>query len=381
MAQQPDPAGPWRPESFRERGVALPFTTPFLLGGRIRHGERGGAELVLDHPAKAGCVRILPWSAAPGLCAPTLHDRALWERAAALPVLSPASVRGAARAVATEGFAGRQAARAAEAAEAERRKAKAGLQYGLLLDLLRRIEPAEDAAGASPAPAWQDDFPSVERRAASALRRLCEEGGPPPAAAMAALGEIASAAEGCGPRAGASAARLPRLAEGVLGMAEEMAAAAGRAPEPRRAGLLLLAESAGLALRCARAALGGARALLDDPWALLHRWPEEGPGILERLNRPEWALDGWAAALATWRGAGAPPGCGDTFAEGDVALLVPVLPAEVDGWAGAGTAARMGALREALWRWGHASPPGAPPAAGRLADQTARNEALRAACP
>ena len=100
----------------------LPFTTPFLLGGRMRRAERGGAELVLAHPAGAEGVYILPWSAMPSLCAPTLHDRALWERAAsaALPELSPAAARRAARAVAESGHAGRDAARAAVAAEAAR---------------------------------------------------------------------------------------------------------------------------------------------------------------------------------------------------------------------------------------------------------------------
>ncbi len=81
----------WRPARFSERGVSLPFTTPFLLGGRMRPAERGGAELVLAHPAGAGGVYVLPWSAMPGFCAPTLHDRALWERAAAAaaPEISP----------------------------------------------------------------------------------------------------------------------------------------------------------------------------------------------------------------------------------------------------------------------------------------------------
>ena len=82
MPQPPDPdrslsrfdtGGRWRPARFSERGVLLPFTTPFLLGGRMRPAERGGAELVLAYPADAEGVYILPWSAMPSLCAPTLH--------------------------------------------------------------------------------------------------------------------------------------------------------------------------------------------------------------------------------------------------------------------------------------------------------------------
>jgi hypothetical protein len=365
----------WRPARFSERGVVLPFTTPFLLGGRMRPAERGGAELVLAHPARAGGVYILPWSAMPSLCAPTLHDRALWERAAAaLPEFSPAAARRAARAVAVAGHAGREAARAAAAAEAARQENVVALHYGLLLDLLRRIEPA-GAAGAAPPPA-PDSHSGVERRALSALGRLRQEGGPPPAMAMAALGEIACALEGCGLRAeGGKRARLPRLAAGLADMAAEMEAAAGQAPDgAKRAGLRLLAESAGLAARCGRAALDAAHALLDDPWAPLRRWPEEGRDILGRLSRPEWLLDGWDAIRALWRARG-----GEALH--DMALLVPAMPTEAAEWAGFDAAGRTEALREGLRLWRRAAPPAdGSAAAGRTADLTARNEGLRALC-
>ena len=126
----------------------------------------------------------------------------------------------------------------------------------------------------------------------------------PPTVAMVALGEIAGALEGCGLLAdGARRARLPRLVAGLADMAAEMHEAAAQAPpdDARRAGLRLVAESAGLAIRCARATLDAAHALLDDPWSLLRRWPEESGNILERLSGPEWALDGWDAIRALWR--------------------------------------------------------------------------------
>ena len=92
--------GRYRPATFLERGVALPLTTPVLLGARIRPAERAGAELILPNPAGSEGVYILPWPALHDFCAPSLHDRALWERVTALPVLTPATVREAARQVA-----------------------------------------------------------------------------------------------------------------------------------------------------------------------------------------------------------------------------------------------------------------------------------------
>jgi hypothetical protein len=368
-----------RPARFAERGVSLPFTTPFLLGGRMRRAERGGAELVLAHPAGAEGVYLLPWSAVPSLCAPTLHDRALWEHAsAALPELTPSAARQAARTVAEAGYAGRDAARAATAAEAARREAPTANHYRLLLDLLRRIEPTDSAvavAGPPPPAPTPDTLAGAERRVRSALGRLRQEGGPPPTVAMAALGEIAGALEGGGLPAGDGArrARLPRLVAGLADMAAEMDEAAAQAPDDaRRAGLRLIAESAGLALRCARATLDAAHALLDDPWSLLRRWPGEGGNVLDRLSRPEWVLDGWDAIRALWRSRDVEDG---TILH-DMALLVPGMPAEVAAWTGFDVTGRTDALREGLRLWRRA----AAPAAGRLAELTARNERLRALC-
>ena len=65
-----------------------------------------------------------------------------------------------------------------------------------------------------------------------------------------------------------------------------------------------------------------------------------------------------------------------------MALLVPPMPAEVAAWTGCDAAGRMEALREGLrlWRRATALPTDATPAAGRLAELTARNERLRALC-
>jgi hypothetical protein len=110
-------AMPERPASFAERGVAVPFTAPMLAAARLRRLPDRLPELLL--PALGGRgVYILGWEACFGLCAPTLHDRQLWDRLAALARPTPASVRAAARAAALTGIAGRPAAAAARIADA-----------------------------------------------------------------------------------------------------------------------------------------------------------------------------------------------------------------------------------------------------------------------
>lgn len=86
----------YRPVTFLQRGVAMPFTTPYLLGGRIRPGEFGTPELVLANPAGDEGVYIMPWSSLPDLCILTLHDSALWSRTAELVQMAPRGARGGA---------------------------------------------------------------------------------------------------------------------------------------------------------------------------------------------------------------------------------------------------------------------------------------------
>jgi hypothetical protein len=65
------------PTTFLERGVAVPFTTPILIGARARPGERKPLELIVPNPSGARGVYILPWDGISGLCKPTVHDRRL----------------------------------------------------------------------------------------------------------------------------------------------------------------------------------------------------------------------------------------------------------------------------------------------------------------
>lgn len=96
-------SGRYKPATFAERGVALPFTTPHLLGGRIRPGDRRAPELVLANPAGTEGVYVLPWAVLPEFCPPTIHDRAIWSQVSGLQLVTPRSVLGVSRGVAAQG--------------------------------------------------------------------------------------------------------------------------------------------------------------------------------------------------------------------------------------------------------------------------------------
>src|SRR4051812_2909771 len=251
-------AGKYQPVTFLERGVALPFTTPALLRGRIRPGERQAPELVLANPAGVEGVYILPWSALPDVCTPTLHDRALWGRVSQLPILTPRAVRQATRAVAAEGLAGRAAARAAAEAEQATRDACTFMHYHLLLELVRQGDPDGQAMPGDPA--------LLEQRARAVLVARRTDTSLSPAAAFESLAELAEVFEPCGLPGDPTRARLQQLAAEIAAVIQNLARWAELAGPAERSCIRLLAEGAALTQRCFRVALKEAQGLLGDLW-------------------------------------------------------------------------------------------------------------------
>ena len=375
-------AGQYRPMTFLQRGVAVPFTTPHLLGGRIRPGARGGAELVLGNPVGEDGVYVTPWSALPDICTPTLHDRALWGRIGMLGVLAPHTVREVARQVAAEGFAGRAAARAAEAAVADDRQARTRTQYHLLLSLVRQGEAGQDG-GLAPE---QDSLRGLEQRARAVLLALDPGDRVSPIAAYEALTEVAEAFSGCGLPRNPAAAPVPRLVGEVGAVMQELTAWARTAPEPERGCVRLIGQSVELTLRCCRQALADAHAVLGNLPELLRQWRQpqgagSGPsgrhhGIAALTARPEWLLDGWGLICGLWRTADPTR---RHLALLDMAAMVPVIPAEAGDWLGFDPSADMETMRGGLGRWRRMVQPNQDWMTGRILDIIQRNEAMRAA--
>ena len=381
-------AGQYRPLTFPQRGVAVPFTTPHLLGGRMRPGVRGGAELVLGNPVGEDGVYVMPWSALPDICMPTLHDRALWGRIGGLGPLTPRSIREAARQVAAEGFAGRAAARAAEAAVAEDQEARARTRYHLLLKLVGQGEAGQDGR---PAPE-QDSLRELEQQAWAVLLALDPGEQVSPIAAYDALAEVAEAFSVCGLPRNPAAAPVPRLIAEIAAVMQELTAWARTAAEPERGCVRLIGQGAELTLRCCGQALADAHAVLGRlPELLRQWWPAQGPAqgpasapgqagryrsVAALTARPEWLLDGWGLICGLWRGADP---ARRNLALIDMAALVPVIPSETGDWLGFDACGEMERMRGGLGRMRRMMQPNQDWMTGRILDLIQRNEAMRAA--
>jgi hypothetical protein len=239
----------WQPMTFLERGVAVPFTTPHLAGARLRRAERGGLEVIVPEVAGPGSVGILVWERVGALCSPTVFDRRLAARLAALPSLTPASVREAVCAEAAEGLAGPEAQ---EAATRARQADMTERQHALAVLL--------------------DHAPGLSR--------------------TPALAHIAALLGPVGLGRGAETARLPRTLAGVVALAEQVSdrpctVAGGVDAE-------VVVAAAQRVASAAVAALVAGRELAADPPALLRRWVAAPAAVAAELGRADWLLDGWA---------------------------------------------------------------------------------------
>ena len=209
----------YQPTSFAERGVAVPFTTPLLAGARVRAAERTGTELVVPNPSGGRGVYILPWGSARQLCRPTVHDTRLYERLGQLPALTPTAVRQAARAVAVEGLAGREAKAAGAAAAQADSDEQLLANFLLLMALVEEVEP-----GSIPPTAGLRPTAELEHRSRRAVAHIAPSLGKSPDQIAAELEALATLYGPLGVPPQAEQARLPRLIAALRKFRDEVEA-------------------------------------------------------------------------------------------------------------------------------------------------------------
>ncbi len=316
----------YKPASFQERGVAVPFTTPQLAGARIRKASRTGTEFVVPNPSGGRGVYILTWGGVKQLCRPTVHDTLLHQQVSRLPVMDPGSVRATARKLAAEGFAGKEATLAAAASVALERQELILVNFLLLVTLMEQVEPAGLAISAD-----TEHTPEIDRRARHIVAQVGASMGRGAAQIGADLEALSLLFVPIGLRAEIPPARLPRLMTRLETVAGGLDDWAKRLPDDSRAGLAAsLSRSAAVTVGCASSAHALALDLTSDIRGLLQLWAGSPEEIAKQTSRPEWILDGWERFCLLWETA-------DTISAQSAALLemaqlVPMLPKEGAAW-------------------------------------------------
>lgn len=103
----------YRPTTFIERGVAIPFTTPALQYSRARPADRDEFEILIGGFTGDRTIYVLPIKALAEAFTLTVHDRALAEDIVSSGVRTPHAMRLSAYRVALTGLAGAAARTAA----------------------------------------------------------------------------------------------------------------------------------------------------------------------------------------------------------------------------------------------------------------------------
>ena len=361
------PIQTYRPATFLERGVAVPFTTPLLTGARARHGARCNVELVVRNPSGGRGYYIVPCTSVRALCRPTVHDSRLNRLISTLPSLTPSAVRQAALSVAAQGLAGRPAMAAALAALEKERQDRISTEYLLLGTLAEQIAP-EAFKGLD----WRR-HPSmeVERQAQRIVAELARSQNQSPERLSSTLEALAETFAPIGVTGEMAEARLPRLLRDITAMHAGLV-------ERRRApcdDVLfeltdMVASRAGPVTMASAKVLSGTKALTQDVTRLLWSWNRSRERVLELAAKPEWLLDGWQEVCLLWRSTRSLEQQRATMIE--MAHLMPVLPREVEQWGALATIPSEAAAGQLIsfdesWRAGPA-----------MLNLTARNERLRA---
>ncbi len=322
---RPSPALSWNPATFAERGVAAPFTAPQLLGARLRDDGRGSADLTVPNPSGGRGVYVLDWHSGRELFRPTLHDTVLHQQVGRAGAVTPATVRTAARRVATDGLAGRAARHTALQAARDAEEDRIRAHFLLMMCLVDQAEPGGIAIS--------ETMPRTDaliRRARAVIGRV----GPmatPTATVADALEGLAAPYAALGVHPDSRSPRLPRLIARMRTLCETLAAQPSPSWHDRHPAL-----AAGIAAAAARFAdetdrlLRDCRRLTGDMTALLRLWASRPDAVTDVLARPEWLLDGWEQICAIWELAATP--LERRAALVDIGTIIPPLPHEAAAW-------------------------------------------------
>ena len=370
MSQSPIPLlQAYHPTTFLERGVAMPLTTPLLAGTRARPSERGGVELVVPNPSGGRGVYILPWDGVRDLCKPTVHDARLHQKIAALRGVTPERIREAAREVAAEGLAGREAMAAACSTAETDQQDRMVTNFLLLMAMVEQVQ----AAGATIQTPDRNKLHELEARVKSTIADLAPQIGWSADSIALALEELAGIFMGVGVGAFVDQARVSRALEQLCTLRAETASWAQENEDDSGSLADMTTKAASLTITCARITLADAHGMTRDVAGLIREFGQKPDIIGARVARSDWLLDGWEQICLLWRSATEPAERRAVLNE--IAQLVPTIPKEAANWvdtpidSDVPSRFRKTVTLNVDWRTGTT-----------VFDQIGRNERLRAQC-
>jgi hypothetical protein len=321
----PPPVQFHHPATFHNRGAAVPFTTPLLVGARVRQAKPAGVDVLVLNPSGGRGVYIVQWPGVRALCAPSVHDSVLFQGIVQLKQIDPAAVRSVALNVASGGYAGRDAKDAAEAARGRDKVDRMLTDFLVVAALVEQVEPTGGRMTRI-----AERTPDFDRRADRALRLIAPSLGCPAGHILNGLAALGAAFTPVGATANQTA-RIPRMIILLKETRVELSRWLATNPAGDIASLgKAVSDAMDATAGYADEVLAGVRTTLADPMALLQRWLIDPDDPLNLATRCDWVLDGWERICLLWKLA-------DSLASRRAALmemaqLLPVQPSEINNW-------------------------------------------------
>jgi len=314
------------PSTFLDRGVAIPFTTPDLLGARARPGPRGRLEFVISNPGGGRGNYVMGWESLSNLARVTVHDRLLHDRIAELPMIVPSAIRRVADEVAVSGSAGRPAAKAAEM---HRQREEADRLMANYLMTIRLLE-----SGGMKGVDWRALDPgdrALRAKARALIARLAPQFALSGQALFDVIESLSVVIAAIGFANQGYRSRLPELLASVTRLQTQMSRFTDDDTDARPAAAMI-SDVARLTIDIGTKVLDACHAEVDNPVTLVGTWQNERDRLLDQLTRPDWILDGWGLICALWENALSADREIQRSTIIEIQRMVPVMPKEASNW-------------------------------------------------
>ncbi len=312
----------WAPPSFAERGASVPFTTPIIVGARVR-GRGGDLELVVPNPSGAKGNYILQWKSLPDVFTLTVHDRVLHRAIGEAGASTPDTVRRATLKTASTGLAGPAAAKQAKAMMKDEDDFKLLIQFSLLAETVAQLSGGELQITLAHV---QSD--TGRQQAKLILARVAHkvklEGNE-------LYAQLEAWADLIGSVGSPKLPRPPRLRRMRIRI-EEFANSIGSWSEVDKSEASPLGALASLVARETSALAGEHFAVIDahigQVDAAITNWEKTQAEIELNVGRIAWMLDGWDMLVAMWEDAVLKPAYEQQATVQELARILPIVPEE-----------------------------------------------------
>jgi len=312
----------WAPPTFAERGASVPFTTPIIVGARVR-GRNKDLELVVPNPSGAKGNYILQWKNLPDVFTLSVHDRVLHRAIGEALASNPSAVRKATLKTAATGLAGPAAAKQAKLVLKEEEDFKLLTQFSLLSDTVAQLSGGQLQITLAHV---QSD--TGRQQAKLILARVAHkvklEGNE-----LYAL--IEAWADHIGPLGTPKLPKAPRMRK-MRSRIEEFANSIGSWAEVDKSDSAQLGGLASLVARetssLAAEHFAAIDAFLDNFESTLSKWDKTQAELARVSDRISWLIDGWDLLVAMWEDAVMKPPYEQQATVQEIARILPIVPEE-----------------------------------------------------